>query len=57
MITLHASTYPTATGVVGFLHEAGRGAEADTLEEAEEQVFEFADEYTEETFEIEWVRS
>lgn len=57
MITLHASTYPTATGVVGFLHEAGRGAEADTLEEAEERVFEFAGEYTEETFEIEWVRS
>lgn len=56
MITLHASTYPTATGVVGFLEEAGKGAERPTLDEAEDLVWELAHEYTDELFEIEWYR-
>lgn len=54
MKTLHATLYPTATGVVGFLEEAGKGAERPDREAAEELVFELASEYTDETFEIVW---
>jgi len=56
VITLHASVYPTATGVVAYVEEAGKGAERPTLDEAEELVFEIAQEYTDEPFEIVWVR-
>lgn len=55
MITLHANTYPTATGVVGFLQEAGKGAEVPTLEEAHELVQTLAEEYADGPFEIEWL--
>lgn len=55
VITLHANTYPTATGVVGFLQEAGKGAEVPTLEEAHELVQTLAEEYADGPFEIEWL--